>query len=349
MSPYAHANKEQLVDTTRTLGSTITVTNKLLANSDEQQVLMKEVLGLSSNSPDWDKRLAHYWNSISEDIEVGGRELEVGYNYDVTSIDKKKYVDAFNTNLKEDEKIKTDKDIKKFFDDSYSMIIKDFENSVSASRKLNAADADKVMVNAYKYKYDRIITLEGQKYKFGTPINIADYILYRLCLLHSHVANEYALADKSENITFYLHSEAEIKAFKEEKVRLEKDRMNVFLSVVASPEKVENLLYALELITNAKTDASDRNILLNEFSIREPKKFISMANNSNLQTIGKIEKYIKFGILRRLEGSHIIVDGVDSSKTIGNNIDETINYFTNDSNKPVLSDLTARFNGLPKQ
>lgn len=350
-SPYGLANKEQLVDAPRLLGSSITVTNTMLAGSEEQSILMKEVIGLSSNSPQWDTKLAHYWNSVSEIIDSNGRDLEVGFSYDVTSIEKKKYIDAYNASVKEDTKIKSDIDIKNYFDSRLKTINEDFDKEVTVSKKIsNSRDQERFIKEAYDVKYKRLVRLEGEKYKFGNPISVQDYMLYRMCLIHSQVANEFSLVDKSINIRFYLHSEADVKAYKEETIKLEKDRMNAFLSVVVDPNKVENILYALnygDVISSE--DASDRTIRLNKYSVDNPKKFISVANDSRLETIGLIEKYVSFGILRKLESSQVIVDGLDVTKTIGNDIDEAVNYFKNETNKASISEFAARFKGLPKQ
>jgi len=350
LSPYANANKDHLISSTKTLGSTLNAVNKMLASGEEMKALLPEILGVSPNSVNWDTRLSYYWNSISENIDPSGRLLEVGYVYDIDSPDTKFYIDAFNKSISADNKLNSSEDIAKYFKNSYLKIVEEFNKAIVNSRKSsNAKDADKSLNEAYHVKYDKIIALESQKYKYGKPINVADYILYRFCLVHSQVANEYDLAEKSQNIRFYLHSEEEIKQFKERQVQLEKERMNVFLETVKSADKVENLLYALGLgFTIKDLDAIDRNITLNTYSIDNAKVFISTAGNKQLETIGLIEKYITFGILRRLESSSIIIDAVDPSITVGNNMDEAVQYFNSKKNDAYLSELNARFKGLPK-
>jgi len=350
LSPYAVANKDHMVLTNKTLGSTINAVNKMLSLGEEQQALMGELLGLSNSSPNWDTRLTYYWNSISEEIESSGRLLEIGYTYDVGAIKNQHHIEQFNKTVSDKVKFKTSEDIYNYFVDSYKAIIEDFDKGLVQSRKLSSAkDVDKYVTELYRIKYDKIITLESQKYKYGTPLNVADYMLYRFCLVHSQVANEFSLVDKSQNIRFYLHSEDEIKQYKETKLKLEKDRMTSFLDVVKSSEKVENILYALGMGINIQdSDAADRNILLNTYSSDNPKKFIGIVNNKNLEVIGMIEKYITFGILKRIDGSSIIIDSLDASKTIGNNVDEAISFFSTESNKAYISELSARFKGLPK-
>jgi hypothetical protein len=166
--------------------------------------------------------------------------------------------------------------------------------------------------------------------------------------VYSHVANEYDLIDKSTNIRFYLHSEEEVKAAKERENKIEKDRMTAFLEVTKTPEVVEHILYAFGLGHSIKDmDGRDKDIELNKISIENPSKFINLANSKNLKSIATIEKYIVVGLLRRLENTQIVVDGVDPSLILGNSLEEVVGFMSNESNKQYLSDLLARYKGLP--
>ena len=351
LSPYAEANKQHIIEVSRTIGSSLTSVNKILSNGEEQRELMREILGLSPNSPDWDKTLSHYWHSLSVEIPSEGKELEIGYIYDYNSVSKKVYIDAYNSSVKEDKQFKSSEDIAKYFEKGYEAILSEFEKAKDKS--LTMADekaSSQLLTNAYKVKYDKIEALEQQKYKFGNPINVHDYILYRYCLVYSHVANEFDLVNKSNNIRFYLHSEEEIKAFKEEQNKLERARIKTFLDVAKDVTKIENVLYAVGLGNIVKTlDKLDYELELSKFSTTNTKQFLQVCNNSNLETMGLIEKYIMFGVLRRLEGTTVIVDGTDPSLIIGNNMEEAITYFTHDKNKAQISEFVTRFKGLPKQ
>lgn len=348
-SAYAIQNKDVFVETVRTVGSSLSASKKMISNSDEMKVLMPEILGFSPTSPEWDTRLAHYWDSLSEDIPVGGKTLEIGFEWGIDNVNKIPYIDAYNKGVGEGKKIKSNQDISDYFKTQYTDIVTKFKSDTKSAQKLGSPDLVEKAINiAYKSKYDSIENLEKQKYKFGTPLNVAEYILYRYCLVYSHVANEYALLDKSNNIRFYLHSEEELKAAKDREIKLERDRMTAFLEVTKSPEAVENILYVFGLGNVIKgMDSRDKDIELNRISVENPVRFISVANNKNLQTIAKLEKLISVGILRRLENTQIIVDGVDASLILGNTLEEAVAYVTNEKNKQHVSDLTARYKGLP--
>lgn len=345
--PYADENSAVFVEEFRALGPTMAAVTHMLSNADEQKEYMPSILGMSANDPKWSERLSHYWNSISVDIPSNGKVLQVGFVYDVNSLAKQSYVQAYNKST--GKKFETDEDVVNYFKGSYELIIKTFNDNLIAANKLsNMKDQDRFIKDVYTKKYDSIIKLEAQKYKFGTPIDIEDYMLYRMCLVHSHVANEMALADKSNNIRFYLHSEEEIKLEKEKALKLETDRMEAFLSVVKDQSKLENVLYAMKVPNINTMSVSDKPVALNNISLENPAKFIRTVSNPNLVTIGKIEKYIQFGILNRIPNSDIIVDAIDSEKIIGNNIHEAITYFNNETNKGDISAYETKYKSLPK-
>jgi hypothetical protein len=95
-------------------------------------------------------------------------------------------------------------------------------------------------------------------------------------------------------------------------------------------------------------DTTSKHVLLNTISAENPTKFIITTKNTNLKSIGKIEKYIESAILRRLEGSQVIVDGTDSTIIIGDNIEEALTFFADDKNKGLVSEYATRYKSLPQ-
>ncbi len=352
VSPYAIANKEHLVEATRVLGTTLSASNKMISYADENVAFMKEVIGLSPNSPNWDTMLGNYWHSLSVDIPIGGRTLEVGFIYDISIASRKANVEAHNANASKEFQINTNADVVKYFETKLKEITDSCDKALTKASTLGEdKDRERFISNAYKTKYTQIEELERQKYKFGSPIDVADYVLYRYCLIHSEVANEFALVDKSNNIRFYLHSEDEIKQMKKLQLQIERTRMEKVKEVMLDSELTEAILYAAKLpIDVATLDSTDRDLALNDYSNTNPKDFIILASNPNIKTIGLIEKYIAFGILTRIEGSNMIVSSTDASVIVGNSINEAIAFFKNEKeNKQVLSEFIARYKGLPKQ
>lgn len=347
---YASANKDHLLEDSRLIGSSLSGVRKMLSKPSEQKVYMKEIIGISPNSPDWDATLNHYWNSLSVDIPIGGKELEIGFVYDITDSDKTDAIKVFNESNKSNP-FNEDKDIKAYFDKKYEEVITDFNKNLAKAETISDEKLKSETLNLiYKTKYDKIEMIESEKYKYATPISISDYMLWRYCLVYSHVANEITLVDKSRNIRFYLHSEEEIKKAKEVRKNVEKQRMEAFLSVVKDVEKMNKVMYALRLGYLLDTmDPSDIDVELNKYSIENTSKFVSTVNMANLDLVAFIEKLIVKGLLRRLDGTEIIVDYADPTKVIGNNLSEAIAYISNKENDKSITEYKNKLKGLPKK
>lgn len=349
-SSYAYANRKVLVEPPRKIGSSISSVNKILSNTEEQKNLMADIISISPNSPNWNELLKYYWDSISEEIPESGRKLEVGFTYDIDAQDKANYIKSINSNITSDKaKIKSDNDLKSYIDNRLDKIINSFNLMIKDANKLtNDKARDTAISEAYKFKHTSIIKVESERYKVGTPINAVDYMLYRYCLVYRDVANEFTLVNKSPNIRFYLHSEADIKRYKELKRKSENSRMSAYLDIIKNVSKVENVLYAMGFADEIPEDDIDKYTFLDEKSKENSNKFIRVATNKNLEQLGLIEKYIKFNIINRLPGSQVIVDSTDPTKVIGNTINEVVSWFNNDKNAATVSEYALKFKNLPK-
>ena len=346
---YANANKKVLVEPPRKLGTSISSVSKMLANSEEQKVLMPDIIGISPQSMEWNKVLTNYWNSFGIDIASQGKKLDIGFTYDITDISKSEYIKKINANLDKDKQLTTDSHLANYV----SRLLKDVEDSFQVElAKTNKVKDDKSRVETIKRIYDakfkKIIQIEGMHYKFGIPNNIDEYLTYRYCLVYGDVANEFALVSKSpKKIRFYLQSKEDIERINDTRQRLEENRMETFIKVIQDSNMVDNVLYALgkgDEILNVKP--TTKHTLLNKISSDNPKKFINIVNDTNLTTKGQIEKFISNSILKRLDNSEMIVDTLDPSKIIGNNINGAITYFKNPDNKADITEYVSKYKGI---
>ena len=79
---------------------------------------------------------------------------------------------------------------------------------------------------------------------------------------------------------------------------------------------------------------------------KDPAKFISTYSDKNITIKGLIEKYVAYNILKRVQGTNIIVDYNDGSKIIGNDMNAAVTFFSNQENKAVLSEYETKFKDL---
>ena len=357
-SAYIKANKEVIVPGNKIIGSSVTAVNKMISLSNELKVLMPDIIGLASTSPDWDKMVARYWNSLSEPINPVGKTLQTGFVYDITSADKQAYIIAVNEQLRLTNKpqLKTDEDLKNYIYDRLEKTNDAYDAAVLAANKLSEKDKDDALKAAYDAKYNSIWAIEGDHYKVGMPIVPFEYLLWKYCLVFGEVANEFAFADKSTKIRFYLSSEDAQKELEKRKLKTKEQAMSAYLNIISSRKKVIDILFAMDKGSTINQLAKDHtkkedldlhlHILLQSEMEKDPTKFISMSSDKNVATKGLIEKYIAYNILKRLQGTNIIVDYADSSKIVGNDLEAAVTFFSNQENAATISEYETRFKDL---
>lgn len=319
MSAFMEANKKVLVSEPRRIGASDSAIRKMIANTEEQKVLMPSIIAEDPNSSNWSKSIKNYWNSISVDIVVGGKDLEAGFDYDIETTNEKT-----STNIKE--------------------LIK--KTTYTKENKTVVPIKDSVTLA----KYCEAKVPEDEKYKYGFPIVIEDYILYRYCLVYRDVANNAKDINKSAHIRFYIFSEAEASKNKKTLHDTNRKAMALYLDVIKDKEKLDSILYLMgrgNQIINMKDDI-DKQMLLEEVYKSTPAKFIKVCGDQKLGLKGDIEKFIASGILKRFPGSSMIVDSNDAAEIVGNNIDEAVTYFSSDIKKAKISEYYSRYKGLLK-
>lgn len=347
-------NKNVIPEEPRMIGSSVTSVTKITANSKVMESIMPSVIGTSPNSQDWNKKLTDYWNNLSVEVGVPGKELEIGFIYDITSTVVASTILDVNRVLAANDKTKdklltTDEDLYNYMESRLESIIADADLKIKEASKLSNDRAREERIdNIYRNKWESIYNVESERYKFGRPIKAEDYVLYLFLLNYRDVANEAALSDKSNHIRFYLHSKDDIEKEQQQRISLERSRMNKYVEVIKNFETVENVIFAMGKGDNMPVNDIDKLSYLEGISKSETKKFISTCDNKDIKSIGKIERYIKAGIFNRLSNSSIIVDAYNVNNVIGNNINEAITYINNKENAAIVSEFELKYKNLPK-
>jgi len=350
-NPFAKRNKDVLFENERKIGSSQSGVAKMITCEDEMKVLMPEILSLSSSSPLWDDRLKYYWDSLSYPVGDGGKELEIGYVYDLASDRTNRNLKLFNEQLEEKDQLKTEEDVLEYFENKERDLINAYSDAILALAKISESERQKEEKIAYNNRYDGLVSLEKNKYKFGKPIEVGDYLIYRYCLGYRDVANDIKYITKSPSIRFYLYSDNQIKEDRKRYRKVKEQAMRLYLGLVSNQEDVENVLYVLgkgDLIKKSGTTETDKQELLEKEYLNNMEHFIKVASDSNIKQKGRIEKLVSGGVLKRLANTEVVVDSGDASCVLGNNLNEAVSYLANDKNKQKLNELITRYNSVPR-
>lgn len=233
---------------------------------------------------------------------------------------------------------------------------RDYWNNISKDVPLNGLELevglryDNVDDLNYDSKLQEDLEFKSKVNLKGTPINPADYILWRYCRVYSRVANDLEDINKSAKIEFYIYSKNKETEAKKAILNLEKEANKLYYTSLADREWINHTLrvlisldksnkYTALSLENMSEDEKD--IAINEYLKNNPSLFLAIGKDKNLQTKSFIESCITKNILQRIPNTSVITF---EAETIGNNLDEAVTFLNNPKNGTVKETLKARLN-----
>lgn len=315
MSNFRRANSSFYGAQKQVIGSSITSANMLASNKDEVQAYFTQLLGISSNDPSFNSRVKSYLNNIHLVIEDEKR-LDISFRYTTKQ-------DYLNFKAKE-------------------------ESIEAEFNKVNRANIDEIR-KGIKIKVESLNRLESEKYAYGSPINLPEYIIYRHCLLYRDVAKDKSLIN-ADGCRFFIKDEAREAEQAKKFVDNQKKAMINFAELGANKAKREAVIIAIainknEVINNILTaNASEQDKYLMEFVYNNPEKFNKFFNDPKIGDKAFIEKLIMNGELIRSEFNQQIM--MADGTFIGANMNEALAYFANPANNGVKTQFENKLKNL---
>lgn len=316
-SLYRKANDKVLPKKMDYIGSCIQSSQILAANKQEVEAYFPNIVGRSVNDPDFVMRVKEYLNNIRVSVDELGRTFDTSFLY----YHKRDYyrIHAEETKI-EEEYQKADR---------------------TTTKKLR---------EALKIKINALNALEGTKHKYGYPLNMSDYLLYRHCLLYNDVAKDIALINADASIRFYFKDDVK-EAKKRQDFRQQVNRAKVNYVACLADDTLFDAIYIqyclannLPVISSLAEDRLEREIKLDKFSIEHPDKFNRIFNNKDNKLIAQIEILIARGELTRLQYNQNITTA--EGELIGANMKEAVAWFKNPNNASVVNAYLNRLNNI---
>lgn len=306
-SNYRKVNMKALGQRKETIGSSISSCRVLSSNRGEIEAYFPAIIGLSVNNPDFISRVKAWLSNIQFIVNENDVELNTTFIWK----HKKDYLDF---------KEKEDK-----IDDEFTKI--DRSNIT-------------FIKDAVKRRVDALNELESQKYKYGYPQNVEQYLMYRHCLLYRDVAKDAALINADASLRFYIKDNAK-EAEKQKRITQEKMKaMANFIELNASPAKANAVYVAMVASRNENVaeaiskDNNERTTILMDFVNNAPDKFNRLFNDKHVITRAFIETLIVRGELIRAEFNQQI--STPDGTFIGSNMNEAIAWFENPANEDIV-------------
>lgn len=302
-SAYRRINMQALGKPKATIGSSVKSVRILMSDKGELAAYYPELIGMSANHPDFITRVKGYLNNIFFNVDDGDKVLNCSFNYN----HKKDYL------------------------------------AIQAQEDKILAEYDKVdrsnEAELYKAacKRDEALThLEQTKYRYGTPENIAEYIIYRHCLNYPDVAKDEAFINSNANLRFYIKDVAKEENRKTKLIIERKKAIERLVELQSSPSKTNAVYIQYCRVSGlnisdglAKSNLEQVNDLM-MFATNDPKKFNSIVTDKNLLDKAFIETLITRGELVRSDYNQQI--NTPDGQFIGANMNDAIAYFKNPDN-----------------
>jgi len=187
----------------------------------------------------------------------------------------------------------------------------------------------------------------------GNPINLADYILWRYCLLYSHVANNIEDLGKSPKIRFYIFNKDKEIAIKKVSQNTKRQALQEWFKRMNERDWVNDVLHVLvandksgkhNIVKLTSMGEDEKDILMDELIDQSPDFFLKIAKDSNLELKAFIENCVVRGILNRIANTSTLQY---EGNNIGSSIDQTIAYLQDKNNNQILNELKAKLKRLP--
>ena len=307
-SLFRRANEKVIPKKTDYIGSSITSSRMLCANKGELEAYMPNIIGLAPNNENFITRVKQYFNNIQIPVSELNKTFDIGFHYNTKR-------DYYTFKKRED----------------------DINEEYESVNRQNLS----LLKEALKNKINKLNTLESEKYAYGYPNNVEEYLMYRHCLLYNDIAKDIAFINSDKSIRFYFKDDKK-EAEKAAKHRYEINKAKANYLSCLNDDELFNAVFigycvanTLPIASSLKLDRIEQENRLDKFSSEEPSKFNKIFSNKDVKLIGVIETLIAKGELIRYANNQNIL--TPSGEFIGANMSEAVAWFNNPDNNGAVS------------
>jgi len=175
----------------------------------------------------------------------------------------------------------------------------------------------------------------------GSPISIMDFIKYRFAIKHPHVALTKDEMAKTAGKRFYVQDLSREDATRNNEIQILKDADKEFIKLSSDKEAMKRVL---RILSERNPDILSRDQIENNlYTIKNenPKKFLRVATDKNLNVKAEIEGMVSAGVLRRIGNQVIFIDEV-----IGETLEDAVIFMKNKKNSGQLTIMRAKLKEL---
>lgn len=307
-SLYRKANDKVLPKRRDFIGSSVRSSQVLASNRAEVEAYFPQLLGLSPNNENFISRLKQYLNNIQIRVD------ELGVTFDC----------SFQFNHKRDYlKFKTQEEA--------------IELQYKKANRQNIQELRK----ALDAKIMAINNLESQLHAYGSPVNIAEYLIYRHCLLYRDIAKDTAIINSDPYVRFYFRDDTKDRE-RQQKLRQEiNNAKRNYVEVIGNDDMFDAVyiqycvIAGLPIVNSMLNDRLEKEVQLDKFSMAEPVKFNNIVKDKDIEIKSFIELLISRGEFVRSKFNQNIT--TQDGEFIGANMKEAIAWAKDPDNANVIA------------
>lgn len=307
-SLYRKANDKVLPKRRDFIGSSVRSSQVLASNRAEVEAYFPQLLGLSPNNENFISRLKQYLNNIQVRVD------ELGVTFDC----------SFQFNHKRDYlKFKAQEEV--------------IELQYKKANRQNIQELRK----ALDAKIMAINNLESQLHAYGSPVNIAEYLLYRHCLLYRDIAKDTAIINSDPYVRFYFRDDTKDRE-RQQKLRQEiNNAKRNYVEVIGNDDMFDAVyiqycvIAGLPIVNSMLNDRLEKEVQLDKFSMAEPVKFNNIVKDKDIEIKSFIELLISRGEFVRSKFNQNIT--TQDGEFIGANMKEAIAWAKDPDNANVIA------------
>ena len=307
-SLYRKANDKVLPKRRDFIGSSVRSSQVLASNRAEVEAYFPQLLGLSPNNENFISRLKQYLNNIQVRVD------ELGVTFDC----------SFQFNHK--------RDYLKF---------KAQEEAIELQYKKANRQNIQELRKALDAKIMAINNLESQLHAYGSPVNIAEYLLYRHCLLYRDIAKDTAIINSDPYVRFYFRDDTKDRE-RQQKLRQEiNNAKRNYVEVIGNNDMFDAVyiqycvIAGLPIVNSMLNDRLEKEVQLDKFSTAEPVKFNNIVKDKDIEIKSFIELLISRGEFVRSKFNQNIT--TQDGEFIGANMKEAIAWAKDPDNANVIA------------
>ena len=302
VSEFLTANFKVLGDIgSKKIGGSINAEAAMLVNSEELASYVPLLIGISPTSPDWGKALDNYVRSLSVIIEDNGKEIEIGFVFDITDITKKEAINVYRK-----------------ANDLENASEEDLVTHICANVNRN-----------YFWKYGRPI--EAKDY----------YLWRYCQNYRAVANTLKDVDDTSLSIRFYILDEEELAKDQQSAFKLKNAANKMYFEILNKPEDVRAVLFLMDKGDKVLTAKDNEALMMILDQAKDENVGVFMKAAKNLDKRRDevfIEECVARAILQKAPHSNMIVDSADGT-VIGANVKEAAAFLNLPANLKIKNTL----------